>query len=173
MDLCNARLRGPICRLVGAQDRAPCQGRSFPGRFSELQLQLRQHRLLGGPHRSHAPPDSGRCLSWTHSPAHRLPTGDLAGWPHPGERATSEFLRTLKMSGLECDHSSQRFCEQVRHLEDIGCGSLSPLCERVFIVAPAICHFDQINSSCAESLIRFLLAIESAVRRNPRAPDLF
>ena len=37
-----------------------------------------------------------------------LPPGELAGWPHPGERATGEFLRTLKMSDLEwiTQHSS-------------------------------------------------------------------
>jgi hypothetical protein len=30
---------------------------------------------------------------------------------------------------------------------------------------------DIANSACAESLVRYLLGIENAVRRNPRAPD--
>ena len=99
------------------------------------------------------------------------PTAELPGWPHPGERATAEYLRTLKMSGLEWITHHNDFVNKWGIAKTSG---ITRAHRRVSESLAFLMQWDQIdlcNSACAESLIRFLLAIESAVRRNPRAPD--
>ena len=98
-------------------------------------------------------------------------TSDLPGWPHPGERAAFEFLKTLKMSGLEWISHHNDFVNKSGISKTAG---ITRAHRRVSESLALLMQWDQIdpcNSACAESLIRFLLAIESAVRRNPRAPD--
>ena len=100
-----------------------------------------------------------------------MPTAELPGWPHPGERVTSEYLRTLKVSGLEWISHHHDFVSKSGIAKTSG---ITRAHRRVSESLAFFMQWDQIdlcNSAGAESLIRFLLAIESAVRRNPRVPD--
>ena len=98
-------------------------------------------------------------------------TSDLSGWLHGGERGTHEFLRGLKMSGLEWISHHNDFVSK----SGISRGSGITRAHRRVSEALALMmqwdQYDFTNSAAAEALVRFLIAIESAVRRNPRAPD--
>ena len=98
-------------------------------------------------------------------------TEDLPGWPHQGERATPEFLRTMKMAGLEWMTHHNDFLQKSGVSKSSG---IARAHRRVSESLALLQQWDQVdiaNSACAESLVRYLLGIENAVRRNPRAPD--
>ena len=98
-------------------------------------------------------------------------TADLPGWPHQGERAAPEYLKTMKMAGLEWLTHHNDFVQKS------GVSKASNVARahrRVTEALALLQQWDQVdlaNSACAESLVRYLLGIESAVRRDPRAPD--
>ena len=98
-------------------------------------------------------------------------TADLPGWPHQGERAAPEYLKTMKMAGLEwlTHHNDFVLKSGVSKASNVARAH-----RRVTEALALLQQWDQVdlaNSACAESLVRYLLGIESAVRRNPRAPD--
>ena len=101
----------------------------------------------------------------------QVPTPALPGWPHAGERGAHEFMRGLKLSGLEWISHHNDFIAKSGISRGSGiCRSHRRISESLALMM----QWDQIdlcNSAAAECLIRFLIAIETAVRRNPRAPD--
>ena len=101
----------------------------------------------------------------------QVPTPELPGWPHAGERGAHEFMRGLKMSGLEWISHHNDFIAKSGISRGSGiCRSHRRISESLALMM----QWDQIdlcNSAAAECLIRFLIAIVTAVRRNPRAPD--
>ena len=101
----------------------------------------------------------------------QVPSAELPGWPHAGERSAHEFMRGLKMSGLEWISHHNDFIAKSGISRGSGiCRSHRRISESLALMM----QWDQIdlcNSASAECLIRFLIAIETAVRRNPRAPD--
>jgi len=96
---------------------------------------------------------------------------DIAGWPMGGERAALEFTASLNTAG---------YTWLTHHLDFVaksGISKGSGSCRTHRRISEALSLFAQfdflnvVNLAGAEFLIQYLIQLETAIQRNPKAPD--
>ena len=94
------------------------------------------------------------------------------GWPLPGDRSVKEVLTSMRDSG-QAGWDDHHTCWTTKS----GVGGKSSVCREhgiICVVLRLFMQFDQLdisNLAGCEYLVRRLLQIEAAVKRNPRQPD--